>query len=183
MTIILEIPEGLAGQFVPAGQDAARAALEAIALEGYRSDWLSEADLRELLGFETRMEVHGFLKEHGAFLHYTEEDLEHDWIWARSSRPHVRLNSIAGQLKLLLCRSDVASRNLAKDSAEGSTADFADIVRREALEEHLTDNRVEKIDSRFALSRCCLKRHAGRMNCARGIAMTACARCLRALRF
>ena len=55
-----------------------RAALEALALEGYRSDRLSEADIRELLGFETRMEVHGFLKKHGAFLHYSDLDLEHD---------------------------------------------------------------------------------------------------------
>ena len=78
MIITVEIPEELAGQFVPVGQDPARAAVEAIALEGYRSDRLTEADIRELLGFETRMEVHGFLKKHGAFLPFTVEDLEHD---------------------------------------------------------------------------------------------------------
>jgi hypothetical protein len=78
MTINVEIPEGLAGQLIAAGQDPARAALEAIALEGYRSDRLTESDIRELLGFDNRMEVHGFLKEHGAFLPYTDEDLEHD---------------------------------------------------------------------------------------------------------
>jgi hypothetical protein len=32
----------------------ARAALEALALEGYRSERLSEYDVRQLLGFETR---------------------------------------------------------------------------------------------------------------------------------
>lgn len=78
MTITVEIPEKLAGQLIAAGQDPARAALEAIALEGYRGDRLTEADIRELLGFDTRMEVHGFLKEHGAFLPYTDEDLAHD---------------------------------------------------------------------------------------------------------
>jgi len=78
VTITIQIPEELAGQLIPAGQDPARATLEAVALEGYRSDRLSEADLRELLGFETRMEVHGFLKEHGVFLHYTDADLAHD---------------------------------------------------------------------------------------------------------
>lgn len=78
MTITIEIPEELAGQLIAAGQDPARATLEAVALEGYRSDRFSEADIRELLGFETRMEVHGFLKEHGVFLHYTDEDLAHD---------------------------------------------------------------------------------------------------------
>ena len=55
-----------------------RAVLETIALEGYRAERLTESDVRQLLGFETRMEVHEFLKEHGAFMHYTLEDLEHD---------------------------------------------------------------------------------------------------------
>ena len=49
-----------------------------MALEGYRADRLTEADLKELLGFETCMEVHGFLKDHGAFMHYTAEDLGRD---------------------------------------------------------------------------------------------------------
>ena len=78
MTISVDIPEDLVGHIVSPGQDPARAALEAIALEGYRTDRLTEADIRVLLGFETRMEVHGFLKEHGGFLPYTDEDLEHD---------------------------------------------------------------------------------------------------------
>jgi hypothetical protein len=76
--ITIEIPEELACQLIAAGQDPARATLEAVALEGYRRDRLSEADIRQLLGFETRMEVHGFLKEQGVFLHYTDEDLAHD---------------------------------------------------------------------------------------------------------
>ena len=78
MTIVVEIPDDLAGALSTEGQDPARALLEAVALEGYRTDRLSESDIRQLLGFETRMEVHGFLKEHGVFLHYTLEDLEHD---------------------------------------------------------------------------------------------------------
>ncbi len=78
MTITVDLPEEFAGPLIPEGQDPARFVLEAIALDGYRSDRLTEADIRQLLGFETRMEVHGFLKEHGAFLPYTVEDLEHD---------------------------------------------------------------------------------------------------------
>jgi len=66
MTTTVEIPE------------QSRAALEAIALEGYRTDRLAEADIRGMLGFETRMEVHRFLKEHGVHLHYTLEDFVHD---------------------------------------------------------------------------------------------------------
>jgi hypothetical protein len=78
MTITVEIPEELVNQLAPAGQDPARAALEALALEGYRGDRLTEADIRSLLGLDTVLEVHGFLKEHGAFLPYTVEDLEHE---------------------------------------------------------------------------------------------------------
>lgn len=78
MIITVEIPEQLADHLIAAGQEPARAALEALALEGYRSERLTEDDIRKLLGFDTRMEVHGFLKQHGAFLLYSEADLEHD---------------------------------------------------------------------------------------------------------
>ncbi|MGH9598776.1 MAG: UPF0175 family protein, partial [Terracidiphilus sp.] len=46
--------------------------------EGYRSERLSESAVRRLLGFETRMEVHSFLKEHGVYLNYSLGDLERD---------------------------------------------------------------------------------------------------------
>jgi hypothetical protein len=91
MTITVEIPKGLLDHVVRAGQDPARAALEAIALEGYRSDRLTETDIGELLGFETLLEVDGFLKEHGAFLPYTDEDLEHDCAVARQVAHRVRI--------------------------------------------------------------------------------------------
>ena len=50
-----------------------RAFLEGLALEGVRSGRLSRGQARRLLGFETRYEVDGFLKEHGIPL---EESLE-----------------------------------------------------------------------------------------------------------
>lgn len=78
MTITVELPDALEGLLFANGQEPARAVLEAIALEGYRAERLTESDVRQLLGFETRMEVHEFLKEHGAFMHYTLEDLHHD---------------------------------------------------------------------------------------------------------
>jgi hypothetical protein len=57
---------------------------------------LSEADVRQLLGFETRMEVHGFLKEHGAFLAYTDQDLEHDREVARQTAQRAQRERRAG---------------------------------------------------------------------------------------
>jgi len=36
------------------------------------------SELRQLLGYETRMEVDAFLKSHGVELEYTLEDIERD---------------------------------------------------------------------------------------------------------
>jgi hypothetical protein len=76
--ITLNIPDDLARQVASEGKDPARVALEALALEGYRSELLSESALRQMLGFQTRMEVHAFLKQHGVYLHYDVSDLLQD---------------------------------------------------------------------------------------------------------
>jgi hypothetical protein len=83
MTITVEIPDRLAEALAPQGGDLSRAVLEAMALEGYRADRLSEYEVQQLLGFESRMDVHGFLKEHGVYLNYTVEDAKHDIAEAR----------------------------------------------------------------------------------------------------
>jgi Uncharacterised protein family (UPF0175) len=59
--------------------NAAREVLEAFAIEGYRSGVLSAYQTRLLLGFETRYELDGFLKEHEVWDHaYSVEELEKD---------------------------------------------------------------------------------------------------------
>ena len=78
MQITLELPEDIAGQLVDKGENPSRAALEALALEAYRAQRLSTSQLRRVLGYETRVEVHTFLKQHGVHLNYTQADLEHD---------------------------------------------------------------------------------------------------------
>jgi hypothetical protein len=59
------------------GNDMPRRVLESFALECFRTRVLGESQLRRLLGFETRFELHGFLKAHDVPL-YTLEDLEND---------------------------------------------------------------------------------------------------------
>ena len=59
-------------------KEPARLAVEAAALEGYGSERLSESEVRQMLGFGTRMQVHAFLKENGVYLHYDIEDLKKD---------------------------------------------------------------------------------------------------------
>jgi hypothetical protein len=86
MEITLNIPDELARQVTPEGQDPARVALEALALEGYRTELLSESAVRQMLGFEIRMEVHDFLKQHRVYLHYDVTDLEQDRATAQKAR-------------------------------------------------------------------------------------------------
>jgi hypothetical protein len=78
MEITLNIPDEFARQVIPEGSDPARVALEALALEGYRAKRLSESAVRQMLGFETRIQVHAFLKQHGVYLHYDIVELEKD---------------------------------------------------------------------------------------------------------
>lgn len=76
--VILDLPEELSTFLTASGHSLQRAALEAIALEAYRENVLSTGQLRHLLGYHTRTQVHAFLKEHGVYLRYGVVDLEHD---------------------------------------------------------------------------------------------------------
>jgi predicted HTH domain antitoxin len=75
--ITLTLPADIAAHLAAQG-DLSRAALEGLALEAYREGNLTSGQIQRLLGFRTRIQVHAFLKEHGVFLHYGSEDLEHD---------------------------------------------------------------------------------------------------------
>jgi predicted HTH domain antitoxin len=75
--LTLDLPDKLS-LFLAASGDVERAALEAIALQAYREEKLSTAELRRLLGYRTRLQVHAFLKVHGVPLQYGLADLEHD---------------------------------------------------------------------------------------------------------
>jgi predicted HTH domain antitoxin len=76
--ITIALPDELSAALAAPGQDLSRAAFEALALAAYRERKISTAQLRHLLGYETRMEVDAFLKEHGVELEYTQEELERD---------------------------------------------------------------------------------------------------------
>jgi predicted HTH domain antitoxin len=74
MRVTVQLPDDLAQHPNPV-----REALEAFAIEGYRSGALSIHQTRLLLGFETSAELDGFLKEHGIWDHaYGVEELEKD---------------------------------------------------------------------------------------------------------
>ena len=78
MQITLEVPDEFAPPLVPRGQDPARAALEAMAIEAYREHRLTGYQLRQLLGIRSRYEMDGFLKLHQVWLEYSMEDFERE---------------------------------------------------------------------------------------------------------
>ena len=73
-----EIPDEIAQALQ--SSDLSRSALEAIAIEGYRSEKLGRGQLQHLLGFTTPMQVDAFLKEHDVYLNYTIEDYTEDLV-------------------------------------------------------------------------------------------------------
>lgn len=77
MQITLDLPEDVAQGLKSKWKDLPRAALESLALEAYRSHALTAAQLRRLLGFEMRMQVDAFLKEHEVY-DFTLADFERD---------------------------------------------------------------------------------------------------------
>jgi hypothetical protein len=97
MEITLNISDELARQVTPEGEEPARVALEALALEGYRAERLSESAVRQMLGFESRIQVHAFLKQHGVYLHYSIADLDRDQANAEKLRGRFHDESASGK--------------------------------------------------------------------------------------
>lgn len=78
MKVTFDIPDAFASQLIADGRDPSRATLEMLAIEGYRSGRLSEGEVRQLLGFETRLQVHALLAENAVPIYYTPNDLQVD---------------------------------------------------------------------------------------------------------
>lgn len=76
MECVLSIPDEIAADLQPNGEDVSRRLLEMAALEGYKSGELSAHQVQKMLGFETRMEVDGFLKKHEVLDEMTLEEFD-----------------------------------------------------------------------------------------------------------
>jgi hypothetical protein len=75
--ITVTLPDDLAAPLLPDGQEPARTALEALALEAYRQRRITAYQLRTLLDIPSRYELDGFLKQHEVY-DYTIEDFDND---------------------------------------------------------------------------------------------------------
>jgi len=77
LNVAVELPEDIVRRLESAWHDVPRRALEAVAVEGYRSGALSRAEVGRLLGLSF-WETEAFLKERQAYLPYTDADLARD---------------------------------------------------------------------------------------------------------
>jgi len=77
MQVKFELPEEIAQTLESRWKDLTRVALESLALEAYGCHFVSAPELRRLLGFETRIEVDAFLKDHEVY-DFTAADFEQD---------------------------------------------------------------------------------------------------------
>lgn len=75
MNVVVEIPEKIMRQFSDDSETMSRKMLEALALEGYRSEKLTAFQVGEMLGLAMPNEVDGFLKKHGFFIEYTDDEI------------------------------------------------------------------------------------------------------------
>lgn len=85
MQVTVDLPEDIAQELRAKWPDVTRAVLESVALEAYRTEALTAAQLRRLLGFGSRIEVEDFLRAHEVY-DYTEADLDRDRETLRSLR-------------------------------------------------------------------------------------------------
>jgi len=75
MRVHLDVPDDVARTFAGEPGGIARAAAEALALEGVRSGRLTSYQAREMLGIPSRYAMDGFLKAHGVMLPATLEEV------------------------------------------------------------------------------------------------------------
>jgi Uncharacterised protein family (UPF0175) len=78
MQLTITLPEDVTESLRETWGDVSRHALEALAVEGYRTGALTETQVKRLLNFETRFQVHALLREYRVPYHYTEADVEQD---------------------------------------------------------------------------------------------------------
>ena len=92
MQVTVEIPDQFVNHLVPSGCDAARSLLEQSVAAAYRDSRLTMEQVRQLLGFGTRIQVDAFLQQYEIY-DYTVDDLDKDMavldrVLANKSQPH-----------------------------------------------------------------------------------------------
>jgi len=77
MNLTIQIPDDLARDLAAAGGDLSRRALEAFALEEFKTGRLTKPALRQLLGYATRDQLDEFLESHAVVEDSTPVSIAH----------------------------------------------------------------------------------------------------------
>jgi hypothetical protein len=75
MTVKIDLPDDIEESLEKRWGDLPRHALEALAIEGYRTRALSRSQVQRMLGLETRAEVDEFMNRAGVPFDYTLDGL------------------------------------------------------------------------------------------------------------
>ena len=78
MEVTVHIPDSIGDRLGKDSEAIPRWLLEKAGLEAYRSREISGYELRLMLGMKSRLALDAFLKTHGIYFKYTEEDFAHD---------------------------------------------------------------------------------------------------------
>lgn len=78
MKLTLELPDEIEQTLRTQWSNLPRHALEALAVAAYRSEVLTIRQIQQMLGFASRWDTEEFLRQAGAYLHYSAEDLAQD---------------------------------------------------------------------------------------------------------
>lgn len=90
MNITIEVPEDVARQLEAQLGNISQRASELLAVEAYRRNAITSAQVQQMLKLASRWEVESFLKQEQAYLDYTEADLEQDILAIRKATPTSR---------------------------------------------------------------------------------------------
>lgn len=86
MALEIHIPDHILAQLQKDWGDLPRRAVEALTADGYRSGILTAAQVSEMVGLDSRWATDAFLKSHGCYLTYNEEDLVRDMAAIQKAR-------------------------------------------------------------------------------------------------
>jgi len=76
MTVTVSLPDEILSQD---SNEVSRRVLGQVALDGFKSGQLTTAQVRRILGFESRLQVYDFLAAHGVpWVDYSVEDAERE---------------------------------------------------------------------------------------------------------
>jgi hypothetical protein len=78
MQITIEIPDDIAHRLEQQVGNLAQRVLESAVAEAYRSQLISAAEVQQMLHLPCHLATDAFLKQHEAYLPFTETDLEQD---------------------------------------------------------------------------------------------------------